>query len=108
MRKLVCIVALAATTVASAQLRRVEGIRPRSGIERPEDIGQKMHTTYIIYAPEGTIRPQFNPGGETPGSLGCVYNLVSNPVAGCPIAAATQAPSGGSGVIAPAATRRIR
>jgi kumamolisin len=99
MRRLVYVVMLAAATVASAQLRRVEGIRPRSGVERPEDIGQKMHTTYVIYAPEGAIRPQFNPAGETPGSLACIYNLVSNPVAGCPIATATQTPSGGSGVI---------
>ena len=99
MRRLICMVVLAAATVASAQLRRAEGIRPRSGIERPEDIGQRMHTTYVIYAPEGTIQPQFNPGGETPGSLGCVYKLVSNPVAGCPIATATQVSSGGSGVI---------
>jgi kumamolisin len=99
MRKLLCIVVLAASTVASAQLRTAEGIRPRSGIERPEDIGQRMHTTYIIYAPEGTISPQFNPSGETPASLACVYNLVSKPVAGCPIATTTQVPSGGSGVI---------
>lgn len=99
MRELVCMVMLAAATVASAQLRRVEGIRPRSGIERPEDIGQRMHTTYVIHAPEGVIRPQINPAGETPGSLGCVYKLVSNPVVGCPIATATQVPSGGSGVI---------
>jgi hypothetical protein len=64
MRKLVCLAVLAATTVASAQLRTAEGIRPRSGIERPEDIGQRMHTTYAIYAPDGTISPQFNPAGK--------------------------------------------
>jgi subtilase family serine protease len=99
MRKLVCVVMLAAATVASAQVRLAEGIRPRSGIERPEDIGERMHTTYAIYAPEGTITPEFNPAGETPGSLACVYNLVSSPAAGCPIATATHVPSGGSGVI---------
>jgi hypothetical protein len=101
MRKLVFAAVLAATTVAAAQLRTAaEGIRPRSGIERPEDIGQRMHTPYAIYAPQGTISPQFNPAGETPGSLGCVYKLVSNPVAGCPIATATQVPSGSSGATA--------
>ena len=58
-----------------------------------------MHTNYIIYAPNGVIEPQVNPGGETPASLGCVYDLVSTPIAGCPIATATEVPTGGSGVI---------
>jgi hypothetical protein len=72
MRKMIFIAVLVAASVASAQVRRGDGIVPRSSIERPEDVGQRMHTNYIIYAPDGVIRPQFNPGGETPASLGCV------------------------------------
>ena len=99
MRKMIIIAVLVAASVASAQVRRGDGIVPRSSIERPEDVGRRMHTNYIIYAPDGVIRPQFNPGGETPASLGCVYDIVSNPISGCPIATASEVPTGGSGVI---------
>ena len=99
MRKMIFIAVLVAASVASAQVRRGDGIVPRSSIERPEDIGRRMHTNYIIYAPDGVIRPQFNPGGETPASLGCVYDVVSTPIAGCPIATASEVPTGGGGVI---------
>jgi len=85
--------------LVSAQVRRGEGIVPESSIERPEDVGQRMHTNYIVRAPEGSIRPKANPGGETPASLACVYGLVSSPISGCPIATSTEVPSGGSGVI---------
>ncbi len=90
---------VAAASLVSAQVRRGVGILPPSSIERPEDVGVRMHTNYLIYAPEGVVRPQANPGGETPGSLGCVYDLVSAPITGCPIATATEVPTGGSGVI---------
>lgn len=86
-------------SMASAQVREGNGIVPRSSIERPEDVGVRMHTNYKIYAPEGVVQPAANPGGETPASLGCVYNLVSSPISGCPIATATQVPTGGSAVI---------
>jgi len=99
MRKMIFVAVIAAASVASAQVRRGDGIVPRSSIERPEDVGRRMHTNYIIYAPNGVIEPQFNPGGETPASLGCVYDMVANPIAGCPIATATEVPTGGSGVI---------
>jgi kumamolisin len=99
MRKMIFVAVLAAASVASAQVRRGEGIVPRSSIERPEDVGRRMHTNYIIHAPEGVVRPAANPGGETPASLGCVYDVVSNPISGCPIATASQVPTGGSGVI---------
>ncbi|HLI63764.1 MAG TPA: S53 family peptidase [Terriglobales bacterium] len=58
-----------------------------------------MHTNYIIYAPSGSIAPLAQPAGETPASLGCVYNIVSNPISGCPINGTTEVPTGGSGVI---------
>jgi len=38
-------------------------------------------------------------GGETPGSVACVYGLVSGP-AGCPVATSTNVPTGGVGAIA--------
>lgn len=85
--------------LASAQVRRGKGIVPESSIERLEDLGVRMHTNYLILAPEGTVKPAANPGGETPASLGCIYDVVSNPVAGCPLATATEVPTGGSGVI---------
>jgi len=89
----------ASISLLSAQVRRGEGIVPRSSIEKPSDIGKRMHTNYLIYAPDGVIRPQANPGGETPASLGCVYDLVSSQVPGCPIASTSLVPTGGSGVI---------
>lgn len=95
----VALTALAAASLVSAQVRRGEGIVPESSIERPEDVGVRMHTNYLVRAPEGAIRPAADPGGETPASLGCVYDLVSSPISGCPIATATEVPSGGSGVI---------
>lgn len=101
MRKkiIVSVAVLAAASMVSAQVRRGNGIVPESSIERPEDVGVKMHTNYIVYAPEGAIKPLANPGGETPASLGCVYDVVSAPISGCPIATTSEVPTGGSGVI---------
>jgi subtilase family serine protease len=101
MRKgmILTIATLVCASLASAEVRRGNGIVPDSSIAKPGDAGVRMHTNYIIYAPDGVIRPAANPGGETPASLACVYDLVSNPVSGCPIAGTTQVPTGGSGVI---------
>jgi len=85
-------------TLVNAQIRSGQGIIPRSSIELPSDIGVNMHTNYAFYAPNGIIEPAANPGGETPGSLACVYGLVS-PTPGCVIANSGLVPSGGSGVI---------
>ena len=82
-----------------AQTQAGVGIYPPSSIERPEDVGVRMHTNYIFYAPSGTLAPATQPAGETPASLGCVYNIVSTRVSGCPINGTTVVPSGGSGVI---------
>ena len=94
-------VVITAGTLLNAQVRTPNGlgIYPPSSLERPQDVGVRMHTNYIIYAPGGTLVPAANPGGETPASLGCVYGLVSNPLSGCPIATSTSLPTGGSGVI---------
>jgi subtilase family serine protease len=90
---------MACGALLSAQVRSGVGIYPPSSLERPEDVGVRMHTNYIFYAPTGSIVPQAQPAGETPASLGCVYDIVSNPISGCPINGTTQVPSGGSGVI---------
>jgi subtilase family serine protease len=88
---------LACATLLNAQAG--VGIYPPSSIEHPWDMGVNMHTNYAIYAPTGSIVPLAQPAGETPASLGCVYDIVSNPISGCPINGTTQVPTGGSGVI---------
>jgi len=93
------VLAFASAASLTAQVRRGNGIYPPSSIETPADVGVRMHTNYIIYAPSGSIVPASQPAGETPASLGCVYNIVSNPLSGCPINGSTSNPSGGSGVI---------
>jgi subtilase family serine protease len=72
---------------------------PDSTLERPQDIGLRAHTNHLILlSPELTGA---SPGGETPGSLACIYGTVVSPTApGCPISTSTTVPSGGSGVIA--------
>src|SRR5580700_4902532 len=73
MRKkiIVSVAVLAAASMVSAQVRRGNGIVPESSIERPEDVGVKMHTN----------------------------DVVSAPISGCPIATTSEVPTGGSGVI---------
>ena len=67
---------------------------PESSLPRPG----RMNTNYFIV---GSTEPQSGPptGAETPGSLACVYQLVSGPT-GCPIATSTTVPTGGVGAIA--------
>jgi len=88
------------SALLSAQaVRSGVGIIPPSSIEHPWDVGVNMHTNYIFYAPSGSIVPAAQPAGETPASLGCVYDIVSSQVSGCPINGTTIVPTGGSGVI---------
>jgi len=58
----------------------------------------RMNTNYFIV---GSTEPSPGPppGAETPGSVACVYQLVSGP-SGCPIATSTNVPTGGVGAIA--------
>ncbi len=90
---------LACGALLNAQVQSGVGIYPPSSIEHPWDVGVNMHTNYIIYAPGREIRAATQPAGETPASLGCVYNIVSQQVSGCPINGTTIVPTGGSGVI---------
>jgi kumamolisin len=89
----------AAFTPASAQ-RQVSVYKghkiiiPESSIPRA---GQH-HTNYFFVDSDV---PQGGPpsGVETPGSVACVYQLVTGPT-GCPVATSTNLPSGGWGAIA--------
>jgi kumamolisin len=90
----------AASSAAFAQAR-VEGVYnghriiiPESSIPQPG----RHHTNYFFVDSD---QPSAAPpsGVETPGSLACVYKLVSGP-AGCPVATSTAVPTGGVGAIA--------
>lgn len=94
-------------------------VTPESGIERPEDVGVRMHTTYKIlvpanranfaadsngYAlPEPAALPPVGPpfpgyAFETPASIACLYKLVT-PITGCNPNTFKTNPSGGSKAI---------
>src|SRR5580658_3344913 len=85
----------AALCPASAQDRYesvINGHRiifPESSIPVPG----RIHTNYF-FVDSDQPSPQPDPGDETPGSVACVYKLVSGP-AGCPIATSTTVPTGG-------------
>lgn len=67
---------------------------PESSVPHPG----RINTNYFwVDSTERTPGPP--PGAETPGSVACVYKLVSGP-AGCPIATSTNVPTGGHGAIA--------
>ncbi len=97
---IVSLTILAVSSRAYAQ-ERVEGvfnghriIYPESSIPKP---GQH-HTNYFFVDSD---QPSAGPpaGVETPGSVACVYQLVSGP-AGCPVATSTAVPTGGWGAVA--------
>jgi subtilase family serine protease len=67
---------------------------PQSSIPHPG----RMNTNYF-FVDSDTRAAQPPPGAETPGSLACVYQLVSGPT-GCPINTSTNVPTGGVGAIA--------
>ena len=70
-------------------------IIPESSIPR----AGRHHTNYF-FVDSDVPSPSGPPAGvETPGSLACVYQLVTGP-AGCPIATSTNLPTGGWGAIA--------
>ena len=94
-------VALFCTVSSPAFAQRTESvfngrkiIIPESSIPQPG----RHHTNYFFVDSDA---PQSGPpsGVETPGSLACVYQLVSGP-AGCPVATSTNLPTGGWGAIA--------
>jgi len=69
-------------------------IIPQSSIPVP---GQ--HHTNYFYVDSDQPSPSGPPAGvETPGSIACVYQLVSGPT-GCPVSTSTAVPTGGIGAI---------
>lgn len=77
---------------------RARIVVPTSSIERPEDLGVRAHTNIIINIPPAiTTSPAAT--WETPASIACVYELVTQ-VSGCPISGTAALPTGGQGAIA--------
>jgi kumamolisin len=70
-------------------------IVPESSIPVPG----RPHTNYF-FVDSDQMAPQPPAGAETPGSVACVYKLVSGGPSGCPIATSTTVPTGGIGAIA--------
>jgi kumamolisin len=69
-------------------------IFPESSVPHPGQIN-----TNYFFVGSREFTPQPPNGAETPGSVACVYQLVSGP-SGCPIATSTNVPTGGVGAIA--------
>jgi kumamolisin len=90
--------AASAPAIAQARVESVYNghriIIPESSIPQPG----RPHTNYFFVDSD---QPSSTPptGVETPGSLACVYQLVSGPP-GCPVATSTAVPTGGVGAIA--------
>src|ERR1700751_2639012 len=76
------------TGVTFAQGRPQSGagtvVVPSSSVENPADVGIRAHTNHLIFMRSNT-QVTGVPAGENPGSLGCVYNIVSSLTPGCPI-----------------------
>ncbi len=73
-------------------------IVPPTSIENPSDLGKRAHTNHLIFATP--VPAASGPSGETPGSLGCIYQITSASLAGgCPLSTSA-VPTGGSGTIA--------
>jgi len=129
MRRVIVFSAVAALLVGSAistpaqerfLARKGRVVIPDSSIERPEDVGYRMHTNTRIFVPAdrekfGAIPnqyalPDFGPGltpagppfsgfaFETPASLACLYGLVTA-VAGCNPNTFKTNPTGGTKAI---------
>lgn len=73
---------------------------PDSTVEHAHDLGVRAHTNHVVIDGRQNRKGSGPPVGETPASLGCVYNIVSPLTRGCPIATSTVLPSGGGGTIA--------
>ncbi|MGB8013443.1 MAG: S8 family serine peptidase [Terriglobales bacterium] len=70
-------------------------IIPESNIPQPG----RHHTNYFFVDSDQPNAGSPPSGVETPGSLACVYQLVTGPT-GCPVATSTAVPTGGWGAIA--------
>src|SRR5262249_34825117 len=97
--KAVAIAAAFAFAVAvPAAWAQKQVIVPHSNVQRPEDIGRRAHTNFLIVK-EALPTTGPGPSWETPASVACIYRLVK-PNTGCTIFASTAVPEGGSRSIA--------
>ncbi len=102
----VAVIATCGALSAFAQQNHRPGfvVVPESNTQRPEDIGVRAHTNFLIFVPDkgGKPSPQTSsPSGETPQSLSCVYGTWAGSVSGCPLSSGSyNLASGGSNVIA--------
>jgi kumamolisin len=102
MRRAILLIAIATAASLAAAQDQSNILIPDSSIEKPGDVGVRMHTHYFMHVPDPNISPDSPPPGtivETPGSIGCIYDLVSPHVFGCPVATAKAVPKGGSDLI---------
>jgi subtilase family serine protease len=90
-----------ASSSASAQTRIESVFNGHRIIYPPSSIPQpgRHHTNYFFVDSDVPNPNGPAPGDETPGSLACVYQLVTGPT-GCPIATSKTLPTGGWGAIA--------
>jgi hypothetical protein len=108
-------VMLASPALLGAQAKPARGtvIVPPSNVVPPQDRGKRAHTNFLIFVPAskgGKPAPNTSsaPGGETPSSLACVYQVgPTNNVSGCPAIDSGSSgtmnydnPTGGSNIIA--------
>lgn len=109
-----CILATSPTSQAQASNAQSDAIAlhrqghvevPPGSIHRPEDLGKRAHTNVLLWRDAtprvpGPLVQNSQPSSawETPASIACVYDFVTQ-VPGCPIASTTALPTGG-GVIA--------
>ena len=84
-----------AQIVDGAMINGHKIVVPESSIPKPG----RLHTNYFIVGPDQWNAFQPPADAETPGSLACVYKLVTGPT-GCPISSSTNVPTGGVGAIA--------
>ena len=113
-------IALLASAQESSLTHKGRVIVPESGMERPEDVGVRMHTMYQIFVPSELASHGAAPGSyafpeitppppagpplsgyafETPSSIACLYGLVTA-VTGCNPNTFKTVPGGGSKAIA--------
>jgi subtilase family serine protease len=92
---------LVTTTNTPSFAQNLEGVFNGHRIIIPQSSIPQVgrHHTNYFFVDSDQPAPQPPPGVETPGSLACVYQLVSGP-AGCPVNTSTTVPTGGWGAIA--------
>lgn len=110
-----CLLMLCGVGLVDAQKGPLVGKEPRPGtvvvppsnVLRHGERGRRVHTNFLIFVPSAKSGKKLAPAaslgpyGETPSSLGCVYQTGPTPASGCPITSTNyDNPVGGSHIIA--------